>query len=264
MLYCEYTVEWFVDGESVTGVIRHDTSFPFIPLKYTFNTPGKHVITLEVCNCCGCCKEEKVITVGPPVFIERQSCGIFKLQDWNTFLKDTVILELNIYNLSNELLSGKTVTDYLGDTFFTIELPQDGMYVIEYIIRSSDNEFSILDKQRFVVYEFCNILQCYKQILMSINCTDCKPCLDNIQEFTAWLNQLNMFVANLYALGYNIAVYSGLNNGVFLFREEYLTFLKETDIIINNLNRICGRCGFVSRMGDTPYKCKPKIKSCCG
>jgi hypothetical protein len=98
---------------------------------------------------------------------------------------------------------------------------------------------------------------------MAINCKDCKPCIDNHREFQQWLAQLNMFVANVYALGYNVLVHSGLENGMFMYKEEYLSFLKETDLIINNLNRLCGNCGFINKQGEIPINCTPKIKTCC-
>ena len=225
-----------------------------------FNTPGDWRIIVEYCNCCGCCSYELTVRVSPEIYIEREECLTFKLVDTRLF-NFNVNVQINLYNTRNELLLRYAQDDYRGDTDYVLVLPGDGIYVVEYrLIDPRTN--TLIYIQRFVLYEFCSLLKCYAELNRQINCTDCKNCPEDLTEDERMF-QMNKFLSLWFIFWSRTLTYAGNTNGYFLFKECYLKELQDLDLTIQQLNKVCGRCGVKMPDVTTPIKCLPKPKPNC-
>lgn len=260
---CSNRISWFVNEELVEGPYLYNELADVPSFYYTFEKEGKYEILVKVCNCCGCCEYKEVICVGSSVSIERSSCYKFKLID-NVVYSLGLDLEVSVYNTKQEKLTSYVFENYTGEKSLDISLPQDGIYIVEYSIYNKNLPTNIIERKRFVIYEFCSLLSCYKELLLGINCTNCDPCNYTKEEDRLWLDQLNMFMANVLPFIQNLALHYGLENNHFLFKEEYISFIDNSQDILDNLLRICGKCGYIERNNPIPYKCV-KITPCgCG
>lgn len=257
---CDIEVTWYINDELKLGPLSYNTIADIVPFSEVFEQEGKYEIKLVVCNCCGCCEYIETICVGPKVSIERIDCLHFKLVD-NQVYPENLNLSITVYNTKQEVVETKTIENYVGEQSFDIFYPYDGIYIVEYLVFNSTNPTHIIERKRFVTYDFCSILRCYKEMLFGINCTTCDPCTQNKEEERKWLDQLNMFVANLYAFIQYIAIHYGMENNHFYFKEEYISFIDDAQKVVENLLRICGKCGFISKENPIPYKCVT-IKPC--
>lgn len=240
---CEARITWYVDGVVVSEVYMGDNQLT--PLIWEFTEPGTHTITLIVCNCCGCCTYEQEVTIGPFLYIERLDCAKFVLKD--NYEYDGLTIEINLFDTDNNKTNLITQTQYTGKSDFIINLPTDGVYILEYIIRDLDG--NNIRTERFVLYEFCHILMCYKELLMSINCKECNPC-DN-ERAREIMDQMNQFIMNLVAFGINITIHYGLESHFFYFDDKYTSFIKDTNTILSQLLRMCSKCGFIENRKGT-------------
>jgi hypothetical protein len=257
---CDIEVSWYVNDELKIGPLSYNRVQDIAPFSEVFETEGKYTIRLVVCNCCGCCEYSEVICVGPKVSIDRLGCLQFKLTD-NQVYPDGLNLDLTIYAPDQTVIEKRTIENYTGEQSIDISYGYDGIYIVEYLVYNSANPANVIERKRFVTYDFCSILRCYKELLFGINCTTCDPCSMTKEEDKMWLDQLNMFVANVYAFIQYAAIHYGLENNHFLFREEYISHIDNTQKIVENLLRICGKCGFISHENPVPYKCVT-IKPC--
>jgi hypothetical protein len=254
---CEARITWYVNDVVVSEVDMGLNEMT--PLIWEFKEPGTYIVKLRVCNCCGCCTYEQEVTIGPFLYIERLDCSKFVLKD--NYEYEGLTLEINLFDTDNNKTNLISQVSYTGKSDFVISLPSDGVYVIEYIIR--DLTGLIIRTERFVVYEFCSILKCYKELLMQINCKNCDPCHDyNKGDMTLLMNQLNQFIMNLFAFGINISVHYGLESHFFYFDDKYTSFIKDTNTILQQLMRMCGRCGFIKNKTTNPIKCTMIKKPC--
>lgn len=252
---CEARITWYVNDVVVSEVDMGLNEMT--PLVWEFKEPGTYNIKLRVCNCCGCCTYEEEVTIGPYLYIERLDCRKFVLKD--NYEYDGLTIELNLFDTDNNKTSLVNNTSYTGKSDFIINLPSDGVFIIEYIIR--DLSGLIIRTERFVVYEFCSILRCYKELLMQINCKNCNPCSDK-SDMNLLMNQLNQFIMNLFAFGINISVHYGLESHFFYFADKYTSFIKDTNTILQQLMKMCSKCGFIEHIGSTPIKCTVIKKPC--
>lgn len=262
MLPCGVELTWLVDGEVIDGPYGYNEAADIPDFYHTFETEGKHTVTLRVEGCCGTCEYTETICVGPKVSTERVSCLFFRLHD-NHVYPEGLSLEINVFNTKQEKLETIRVDNYRGEQSFDIKYPFDGIYIVEYAVFNTANPTTIIERKRFVHYDFCSILVCYKKLLFDINCATCNPCGEEKTKRES-LDQLNMFVANLFAFVQMVTIHYGMENNHFYFKEEYLSFLDGTQDIIDNLLRICGKCGFIEPYKSIPKGCV-KITSCgCG
>lgn len=237
---------------------------------FCFEESGLYTLELEVCNCCGCCVYTRNVYVGPKLYTERIDCLSFKLIDNNEYFLNGLVLMLKVYDTEGNVVLDQEYTDYEGNTDFNIILPEDGMYILEYrLFEVIQNEPTrvlgrLLSLNKFVLLDFCNILQCYSKLLQSINCTNCKDCLDDIRLNNVNMNKINILLVNFQAFIYNIITHYGNTEGTFIYDDQYLTFVKEGSYYIDQLKRICGKCNYIGNP-KTPLKCLPvKRKACCG
>lgn len=240
-IVCEARITWYVNNEVVSETDIGDGQVP--PLIYEFPTPGKYIIKLRVCTCCGCCEKEQIVNIGPSLYLERDNCLIFILRDYNDYFN--LKIEINLYDSDKNKTNLISSDSYSGRKDFRINLPYDGVYYLEYIIR--DEAGNIVKMERFVLYEFCSILQCFKRFMMSLNCENCDPCDNDIQERIRLQDQIQLFMFNFFAFSARLAIHSGLNYGHFYFRDEYASFLDETALVLKQLLKVCSKCGYIDK-----------------
>lgn len=265
---CNIYYRWYVDGVVVQeGEIGLPNDIPI--LNHVFTDRGKYIVRLEICNCCGCCSKEQDIWIGPKQYVERLDCLSFRFTDVENFAgRDTgpVYLELFIRDMKGDVVARSEVETYVGESEWDFGLPIDGLYFLEYNIYEEKGG-RLLDSKRFVIYEFCTLLVCYKKILMEVVCETCELCDEDQLTLKQYMYQLNQFIAFASALAMNMIIYGGATNHNFYFSDKYLGLLKETHLYIDQILKLCKKCHYVSIKGNIPYKCKvltPKPACCCG
>lgn len=229
---------------------------------YWFQQEGEYILQSQYCNCCGCCETEYKIYVGPTIYATRTDCLKFRLSDRNSY-NQPYNLNITIYNAENQVVLNNQYVDYLGDDDFEIELPFDGVYVVEYVLTNPATN-DVLAKERIMLFDFCTIIQCYKKLLMDINCTDCNKCIEDIRGHNVQMYKINTFLMNFQAFVMNMTVQFGNTNGMLYFEEKYLTFIEDSQFYIDRLLALCSKCGYTDKMLNVPIRCTPKkAKSCC-
>jgi hypothetical protein len=244
---------------SPSGVVETipRTNASNVPLNYVFKEQGKHTVCIEVSNCCGTCIDCLEVYVGDSVSLSRTDCRKFLLSDVQSYV-DNCKVEIKVFTPDEQLINTLIIENYSGNSSFNIDLPIDNVYIVSYVvsyIQPITGKEVIVINRKLVLYEFCTVLRCYKEMLTKSLCVPCPdPCSQQENHIVneAEFHKLNQYLIAASNFVTNILLYENGTNGGFYFDDKYLQFLRETQIGIKRMVDLCNGCGI------TPI---PKSKS---
>lgn len=232
---------------------------------FSFFNPGEYEVSLRVSNCCDESIIRRRVVASPDIFVQRVNCLQFQLRDTFSY-QPPVNISVSIYNLQNEIISSFTSENYTGNEQFLVTLPDDGVYVVVYEAFLATDPTILINRKRLVLYDFCNIITCYKKMLMDISCESCTPtCTDTseIQAERKKMYQINKLFVLISAFLTNLTIYSGSTAGNFYFEPKYIDFLNETNKLIEKIKVQCGQCNYLS-LQERRSEVKCHIEPSCG
>jgi hypothetical protein len=216
----------------------------------SFPVRGSYEVRQEVVTCCGSCSYTKKITVGEPISIKRTDCLVVEICN-NRAYNNPVLLQINVKDLTGTIINTYSISNYEGEDALTILLPNDGIYTIEFIEIVNS---SIVYQKDFIVYEFCNIVNCYRKLVEKLLCPEC-DCEVTVKDQQDLQNKINEFIMVATAFYASVKIQFGETFGLFYQKPEYLNTLREHELLLKQLQKICGNCGVKNLTSPNPKDC---------
>lgn len=184
------------------------------------------------------------------------SCHKYKISDEGQ-CSSGKISTLVITNLDNSYNQTFTI-DCTTSNFVDVEFPQDGIYTVTITNNLTPDIYTL------VVYDFCDILACYKALILDIFCNEADPCCkdcDNARKEKLKLQraEVNKLIA---LMGYLIAYIEKDRLsyiGIFTMDECRMLNIQEIQSIFTKIKTVTDRCGecsskVVPAQNSTPCK----------
>lgn len=241
---CFQTVHVLIENQD-TGQVIYDQTLPavnnnfLVNLLHTITTFGTYHILIEACDCFGCRKCEWFLEACFQYEIKRIGC-----HQYNVIDNQLTPTKINTVTVTNQ--DGSYTATYTFDTsitnFVPIVTPEDGIYTVTI----SNNLTS--DVQTFVIFDFCDLIACYRKLILDLFCNEadpcCKECNDEqkrkMEEQRAELNKMVALAGTLFAFVYRDQI---THLGVFTMDECRELDLQMISDIFDKLNEITFRCG---------------------
>lgn len=208
------------------------------PVYIAFDTEGEYEIVMTATNCCASCVFTWTVFVGPPIVLERISCGAFQFKDYSLYVTPTRI-KVTLRSIDNKLISTWYVEEYVpGTTTLPVMAIPDGIYVVSF--EEIDGVGVVLNTRKFVTYEFCTLYECYQNILRNFLCDTCD--CNNVTDKAAFRDLANRFVSAAGAFFMSVDVQYGNSYGMLTYKEADLGMLRNQDILYKGIMKLCGSC----------------------
>lgn len=247
-------VTYYSNGTVIyTTTIQGDDPLVVTPFTVSFAEEGKYTIKLTVTNCCGTCTVEKQITVGPPLQLKRIGCGVFEIEDYiprstgtrlRITLTDVSGKEIQKYIVENYNPKDTTSSEVIYN-FLQFTVPYDGIYIIS--IDTIDSFGEALTSKKFTIYEFCNIIECYKNLVEKYLCTDC-DCVNKSEAYELQ-QKINAFLATAFAFFASVDIQYGNTYGLLHYQSNQLSTLRNHELLLKQLHILCDQCDVTSNTG---------------
>jgi len=195
---------------------------------------GRHEIKVVVCNCCACCVRTESVVVGDQVQLGRESCHNFTFNDYGSYPDAT--LTVLVKDAKGVVLQTFTDTSFSGGEF-SFYLAKDGAYQVCYTVTK---DTQTLYTNCFVVYDFCTIFECYKEILLDLTCAKFSEC--EKEAFNVALMNLLAFNTVGAAFFGSILISVDTSYGVLGLDEVDLGVLADVQYYYEQLLNICSNC----------------------
>lgn len=231
------TINWYVD-DILQETQVFTTVDELLTFDISFSEVGKYCIKAEVITCCGTCTYTRCVSVGTNLTLIRTDCGTYTILN-NRVYEAPKDVQITIKDLDSTILSTIVIEDYDGTTPLNIVLSKDGIYLIEF---AELDGVSVTYSKTFSVYEYCRVVDCYRELVRVILCPEC-DCDFQVKDARDLQDKANQFllVANAFYQSTNIQF--GKTFGLFYYQESYLDTLKEHEFLLNRLLQLCGNCG---------------------
>lgn len=203
------------------------------PILIQFETEGSYEIVITATNCCTSCEGKWTIYVGSPVQVNRLMCGMFQIADFSIGVrprKRIVLTRIDNKEIARWIIESE-------DEFPKMNIP-DGIHILSY--DEIDDIGTVLNSKKFVLYEFCNLFNCYQNILKNYLCDNCN--CDNLTDAAAFRDLANRFVTASFAFFTSIEIQYGNTAGSLTYKESELGLLRNQDILYDGIMRLCGAC----------------------
>jgi hypothetical protein len=231
----DFTVITSIGGNTIdTQTIPYGDPVVLDPVEIIFDTEGEYTIVVTATNCCTSCSTSHTIFVGSPIVLNRIDCGAYQFEDFSSYSVGTRFLII-VRRVDNKEVSRWVVSSIEDLPLMSIP---DGIHIIEY--NTIDGVGTILTTKKFVVYEFCNIYNCYQNILRNYLCDNCD--CKNVTDVNAFRELANKFVTSAAAFFMSVDVQYGNSYGTLSYKESELGLLRNQDILYDGINRLCGAC----------------------
>lgn len=241
--FCENTssIVTTVNGNQIDSQTVN-TLEDFEPLELTVTSEGSYEIVVTITNCCGQCSATHTFTSGSPLYIERVKCRELKIVDNRNF-SEAVTLRVDVLDLDNNLVIQYTKLGYTPKTT-NINLYSDGIFIIA--INEVDEVGIVLNTKKFVVYEFCSLIECLTSTIKNKLCVECTDCLETksvLKEMDNKLKELEILSAAFYS---SMSIQYGKTFGYMYYDEQYLGILRNTKMLCSRIAELCGECKTLS------------------
>lgn len=224
-------------------------------LVFTLDSKGTYTISYQVGTCCCEKTYTKDIEICNNYNVTQITCNTYQFENCSS----TQTYWIRLYQVAKNYY-GQTIPDYpiptssafilgsstsflsvLPQSTLDITMPKDGIYVFQISTSEGQNETT----KTFVWYNWCNLRECYLNVLLKILCSENEPCCDHCAEKDMWM--LNKFMAQ-YQLLFSI-INLQHQNEVYIEGALYkskLTSLFDVEVLLNKLEKLCkimGDCG---------------------
>jgi hypothetical protein len=218
-----------------------DNSYVIVPnYSYTLSQQGNYYIDVIATDCCNTVSCRVNFSVCYNYSLVKTACHNYRLTD-----SQVIPSKVNTVTISN--MDGSYTDSFTFNTatsdYVDIIVPKDGVYQI-----AITNDVFTNSVVTFTLYDFCDILSCYKKLFLYVYCREKDPCCENcepkqLEEYRKKRYEMEKLLAlGGILFGYlyknSIDAYGSL---IATGAEEFTP--QEINEIFKKINEITFRCG---------------------